>query len=153
LQRKIKDYGKKIKMTPNSNPIKGFRDYDGEEAQKRAEIKKLVDSFEEMDVISDTFSKDYYQRILKKGILLVAVKEDKIIGVCFGTYNIKEKWADLLGIVVRQKIRNQGIGTLLIKKFESIVKDKKLKTIDLYADKKQIKLFNKLKREDLCCFS
>ena len=108
-------------------------------------IKKLVDSFEEMDVISDTFPENYYQRILKKGILLVAIRDNEIIGVCFGTYNLKEKWADLLGLVVKPEFKNSGFGNSLIKKFENIVKSKKLKTIDLYADKKQIRLFNKLK--------
>lgn len=108
------------------------------------EIKKLVDSFKEMDVIPDTFSEQYYQRILKKGILFVAEENNKIIGVCFGDYDLKEKWADLLGLVVKKEFRKKGIGSLLIKEFEKTVKKKKLKTIDLYADKTQLSLFRKL---------
>jgi N-acetylglutamate synthase-like GNAT family acetyltransferase len=109
------------------------------------EIKKLIDSFEEMDVIEETFPEKYYQRILKKGILFVAVNDNRVIGVCFGTYNSKERWSDLLGIAVRKEFRKKGVGTELIKEFERDVRKKKLRTIDLYADKSQIDLFNKLK--------
>lgn len=107
-------------------------------------IKKLVDSSKEMDVIEDTFSIAYYQRILKKGILLVAEENNRLVGVCFGAYNSKEKWADLLGLVVNQRFRNKGIGIALVKEFERMAKKKKLKTIDLYADKTQLNLFKKL---------
>jgi N-acetylglutamate synthase-like GNAT family acetyltransferase len=108
------------------------------------EIKKIVDKFEEMDVIKDTFPETYYRRILKKGILLVAIENNELAGVCFGTYNTKEKWADLLGLVVKEKIRKKGIGSSLVQEFEKIVKSKKLKTIDLYADKTQLRLFKNL---------
>lgn len=108
------------------------------------EIKKFVDSFEEMDVLSETFSGEYYKRILKKGILIVSVENSKIIGVCFGTHNVKEKWADLLGLAIKKKFRKKGIGSALAKEFEEISKKKKLKTIDLYADKLQLNLFGKL---------
>src|SRR3989344_6698419 len=110
-------------------------------------IKKLVDKFEEMDVIKETFPETYYRRILKKGILLVAIESKELVGICFGTYNTKEKWADLLGLVVKKNFRKKGIGSSLIKEFEEIVKNKKLKTIDLYADKTQLQLFKKLSYE------
>jgi N-acetylglutamate synthase-like GNAT family acetyltransferase len=107
-------------------------------------IKEFIDSYEEMDVISETFSKEYYLRIINKGILLVCFNDKELIGVCFGNYNKKEKWADLLGLVVKTNWRKKGIGSSLINEFEKIVKENKLVTIDLYADKKQIKLFNEL---------
>ena len=108
------------------------------------EIKKLIDKFEEMDVIKETFPETYYRRILQKGILIVAIENNKLVGVCFGTYNTKEKWSDLLGLVVKKEFRKKSIGSSLIKEFEKIVKNKKLKTIDLYADKTQLQLFKKL---------
>lgn len=107
------------------------------------EIKQLIDSFAEMDVIPETFPESYYKRILKKGILLVAEENNQIIGVCFGTYNTKEKWADLLGLAVKKEFRNQGYGTKLVNEFEKIAKSKKLKTIDLYADNSQLNLFRR----------
>lgn len=107
-------------------------------------IKKLVDYFEEMDLVPETFPEGYYQRILKKGILLIAEENNEIVGVCFGTYNTKEKWADLLGLVVNLEFRKKGIGISLVKEFERIAKQKKLKTIDLCADKNQLQLFEKL---------
>ena len=107
-------------------------------------VKQLIDSFEEMDIITETFPKKYYERIIKKGILLISEEDNKIVGVCFGTYNVKEKWADLLGLVVAPDFRNKGIGSLLVKEFESFVKKIKLSTIDLYADRKQLQLFRNL---------
>ena len=104
-------------------------------------IKKMVDSFEG-DI--DTFTKKYYERIIKEGILLVAEENKKLVGVCFGNYKTKEKWADLLGVVVIPEFRKKGIASSLIKEFESFVKKNKLKTIYLYADKKEKKLFKKL---------
>jgi len=110
-----------------------------------AQIKKLVDTIEEIDTTQETFSEDYYKRVNRKGILLVAEEKNVIVGVCFGTYNKKEKWADLLGLAVKPSFRSKGLGTSLIKEFEKIVRSKKLKTIDLYSDKKQLRLFKKLK--------
>ena len=108
-------------------------------------IKQLFDSFKEMDIILETFPKNYYKRILEKGILIVAVESEELLGSCFGTYNLKEKWADLLGLAVKKEFQKQRIGSSLIKEFEMICKEKKLKTIDLYSDKAQINLFEKLK--------
>lgn len=108
------------------------------------EIKKFIDSFKEMDVIFETFSEDYYERILKKGILLVSEEDNVIVGVCFGTYNVKEGWADLLGLTVSRKYQGRGIGSSLVREFKNISREKKIKTIDLYADKKQVSLFRGL---------
>lgn len=108
------------------------------------QIKKLVDLSEEMDTIKETFPEGYYKRILRKGILIVAAENYEIIGVCFGTYNTKEKWADLLGLVVKEEFRKRGMGSSLVKEFEKTAKEKKLKTIDLYSDKNQLQLFKKL---------
>ena len=95
---------------------------------KNSEIKKikeLVDEFEEMDLIKETFPEIYYRRILKKGILLVAIENIELVGVCFGTYNTKEKWADLFGLVVKERFRKRGIGSSLAEEFEKTIKDKK----------------------------
>jgi len=109
------------------------------------EVKKLVDSSGEMDITNETFTLDYYKRILRKGVLIIVEENNKIIGVCFGTYNKKEKWADLLGLVVKREFRGKGYGLKLVKEFENFVRDKKLNTIDLYSDPKQINLFKRLK--------
>jgi hypothetical protein len=39
--------------------------------------------------------------------LLVAIENNKLVGVCFGTYNIQEKWADLLGLVVKENLERK----------------------------------------------
>lgn len=107
-------------------------------------VKKLLDSTPEMDSESDTFSLAYIDRVLKKGILLVAEEKGFIVGVCFGNYNSKENWADLLGLVVKPQWRGRGIGEMMVREFEKIVKSNKIKTIDLYSDKLRQKLFKKL---------
>ena len=107
-------------------------------------IKKFVDTFEEMDVVTGTFSEEYYKNLIIKGILIVAEEDNEIIGVCFGKYNIKENWADLLGVVVDKDYQKKGIGSNLVKEFEKIVIDKKINLIDLYADKEQNTLFTNL---------
>lgn len=108
------------------------------------EIKQLVDSHGEMDIIPETFPENYYERILNKGILLVAIINNSLVGVCFETYNTKENWADLLGLVVKEEFMKNGVGSSLVKEFEKIVVDKKIGTIDLYADEKQVNLFSDL---------
>jgi N-acetylglutamate synthase-like GNAT family acetyltransferase len=105
------------------------------------QVKKLIDSYEKS---KEVFSEDYFLRILKKGILLVSIEENNLIGACFGTYNKRENWADLLGIVVDKKSKNKGIGVQLVKEFERIIRIKKIKAIDLYADEKQRLFFKKL---------
>jgi len=109
-----------------------------------SEIKKLIDSTDEMDTTVDTFTESYFKRIQRYGIILVAVDKKKIVGTCFGTFNLKEKWADLLGLAVRKEFRKKGVGYDLVKSFEKeVISKKKISTIDLYADKLQINLFKK----------
>lgn len=106
-------------------------------------IKRIIDSSEEMDADKETFSLNYLRRILKEGILLVTTKEEELIGVCFGKYNPKESWSDLLGIVVDKDFRQQGIASKLIEKFEAIVKEKQIQSIDLYSSINQKDFFKK----------
>ena len=99
-----------------------------------AEIKALIDSAAELDTIKETFSLSYFTRLMEKGIVLIAISKKKVVGVCFGTYSAKEQWADLLGLVVLAKYRNNEIGTQLIHRFEGQVKNLGINTIDLYSD-------------------
>lgn len=110
-----------------------------------AKIKKLVDSSPEMDADMLTFPKMYFKRIIQKEIMLVAEEKKKIIGICFGSYNTKEKWADLLGLVVSKKFRKKGTGKELLEQFELVAKKRKAKTIDFYTNSAYSALLNKLK--------
>ncbi|MBT6690416.1 GNAT family N-acetyltransferase [archaeon] len=108
------------------------------------QIKKFVDSFEEMDVDENTFPESFYERMLKEGILLIAEEKKNIVGVCFGKYNKFEAWSDLLGIVVKPEFHKKGIGRALVKEFEGKVKREGALTIDTYSDIKQKDFFKKL---------
>jgi len=108
------------------------------------DIKTFIDSFEEIDTTEETYSKEYYEKLLDTGILLVATNNENIVGCCFGTYSEKENWADLLVLVVKEKERKKGVGKTLISEFEYLVKSKNISTIDLYGDKTQIDFFTNL---------
>ena len=106
-------------------------------------VKALIESSDEMDADPETFSEEYFKRIIKKGILLVDEEDDEIVGACFGTYKNEEQWADLLGIVVEEKFRNQRRGKALVTAFEEKLSPE-IKTIDLYADETNTHLFDSL---------
>ena len=107
-------------------------------------IKSLVDLAEEMDTTESTFPISYFRRLMRDGIIYVATANSKVVGVCFGTYNGSEGWADILGLVVVPKYRDKNIAKRLVGKFEHFVKRKKIKTIDLYANPARIPLFKQL---------
>lgn len=112
-------------------------------------IKFFVDSFsKELDLDKDTFSKKYYRRILKEGIILIARNNNKIVGVCFGKYNQDENWADLLLIIVDINYRKSGIGKQLILEFENLVKSKNISSIDFYGDEESLNFFKKMGYEE-----
>lgn len=107
-------------------------------------IKRFVDSFDEMDVIDETLTEDYYERILKRGFLLVSEEEGKIIGVCFGSYSKEKKSLNLTGLVVKRDFRGKGIGKALVEEFEKNALKKGIKSIELYASLSQANLFKSL---------
>jgi len=111
-------------------------------------IKKLVDSSESLDTEEDTYTEEYFERLIDEGILLVAVENEKgeadIVGACFGTYSSEEGWADLIGVVVHESLRREGIGKKLVKEFEREASKEDVSTIDLFADKSSTEFFDKL---------
>lgn len=78
-------------------------------------------------------SLNYFKRLIKEGIFLVAEQNSKIIGIVYGEFWKKEDWAELTGVGVLKEFRNQGIGTQLIKEFEKIVYSKNIHNIELFA--------------------
>lgn len=110
-------------------------------------IKELVDSAEEMDTDDSTYTIDYFEKLLSDHLLLVAVKSNdtqSVIGTCFGKYNREQDWADMVGLVVQEGYRNEGIGTELVETFERVVADYNISTIDLFADKTRQSFFEQL---------
>jgi N-acetylglutamate synthase-like GNAT family acetyltransferase len=105
-------------------------------------IKYFVDSVEE-DIIASTYSLNYYKRLHKEGILIVA-ESDGLIGVCFGSFSKKEKWADLLIVAVEASQRKRGTGSMLVLAFEQVANEKGAKTIDYFANETQIEMMKGL---------
>lgn len=112
-----------------------------------SDIKTLVDSAEEMDTDESTYTVNYYEKLLSEHLLLVAVEGDgteSVVGTCFGKYNAEEDWADMIGLVVREAHRNEGIGSELVGTFEQIVAEHNISTIDLFADQSRQSFFDQL---------
>lgn len=107
-------------------------------------IRTIIARTEELDAAPETFSRQYITRIIRRGILLVALVSNTIVGICFGTHNQKENWADLLGLAVLPASRGQGIGRTLVRAFEDAVRHKNIDSIDLYADRDSAGFFEKL---------
>lgn len=115
------------------------------------EIKELVDSAEEMDTDESTYTVDYFEKLLSDHLLLVAVESDgteSVVGTCFGKYDSEQDWADMIGLVVQEEHRNEGIGTKLVEKFEWAVAERDISTIDLFADQSRQSFFDRLGYEE-----
>jgi N-acetylglutamate synthase-like GNAT family acetyltransferase len=116
-----------------------------------SDIKTLVDSAKEMDTDESTYTVDYFEKLLSKQLLLVAVKNydtESVVGTCFGKYSAEEDWADMVGLVVQKGHRNEGIGTELVEAFEQIVAEHDISTIDLFADQSRQSFFDQLGYEE-----
>lgn len=108
-----------------------------------AEIKAFVDSSPEVDAEETTYTEEYFGRLLEEQILLVDEQEGRIMGVCFGTFNEPEGWADLLAVVVDENLREEGVGSALVKRFQELMPPG-VRSIDTYASAESQKLFDNL---------
>ena len=106
------------------------------------QIIEIVKSEPNMDASDNTFSEEYFKEILSHHILLVEEHDEEIVGLCFGKYSEEQEWADILGLVVLEKYRGQGIGTELTNTFEELL-PKGIHSIDLYATPSEAKFFEK----------
>jgi len=114
-------------------------------------IKELVDSAKEMDTDESTYTVNYFEKLLSDHLLLVAVESDgteSVVGTCFGKYDSEQDWADMVGLVVQEEHRNEGIGTELVEKFERVVAEHDISTIDLFADQSRQSFFDQLGYEE-----
>jgi N-acetylglutamate synthase-like GNAT family acetyltransferase len=113
------------------------------------DVKEVIDNAEEMDTDESTYTIEYFESILADHILLVAdAEQNSVVGACFGKYNREEDWADMVGLVVHEDYRNEGIGTKLVETFEQKVKARDISTIDLFADHSRKSFFDQLGYEE-----
>ena len=105
------------------------------------EIKYLTDEYESLaSLILESFpdinTKENIIESLKNSpyLSLIAVKDNNVIG-----HIIKNKTAFYLNYVcVASSERNQGIGTLLLKKVEEIAKEKNVNSIEFTSNKRRL---------------
>lgn len=113
------------------------------------EIKYLTDEFESLaNLILECFpninTKENIIEALKNSpyLSLIAVKNDNVIGhimIDIKTDIIKNKTVFYLNYVcVASSERNQGIGTLLLKKVEEIAKEKNVNSIEFTSNKRRL---------------
>lgn len=87
--------------------------------------------------LGEGYSTEYYLRLIRdieKSVFLVAEYKREIVGLVFGEYSKEEDWAELIGVSVKRGYRNQGIGFKLIKKFEEIIKSKRIGSIEILCN-------------------
>lgn len=87
----------------------------------------------------------------KNNYIYVSIHENEVVGFIYGKINNKktdkEKTAKILFIYVKEKYRNQGIGTMLINKLTEQLKYDGICYIDIQVycnNKDAINLYNKL---------
>lgn len=113
------------------------------------EIKYLTDEYESLaNLILESFpdinTKENIIESLKNSpyLSLIAVKDNNVIGhIMIDIRNdiIKNKTAFYLNYVcVASSERNQGIGTLLLKKVEEIAKEKNVNSIEFTSNKRRL---------------
>ena len=113
------------------------------------EIKYLTDEYESLaNLILESFpdinTKENIIESLKNSpyLSLIAVKDNNIIGhimIDIRTDIIKNKTVFYLNYVcVASSERNQGIGTLLLKKVEEIAKEKNVNSIEFTSNKRRL---------------
>ena len=113
------------------------------------EIKYLTDEYESLaNLILESFpdinTEENIIESLKNSpyLSLIAVKDNNVIGhimIDIRTDIIKNKTAFYLNYVcVASSERNQGIGTLLLKKVEEIAKEKNVNSIEFTSNKRRL---------------
>ncbi len=113
------------------------------------EIKYLTDEYESLaSLILESFpdinTKENIIESLKNSpyLSLIAVKDNNVIGhimIDIRTDIIKNKTVFYLNYVcVASSERNQGIGTLLLKKVEEIAKEKNVNSIEFTSNKRRL---------------
>lgn len=113
------------------------------------EIKYLTDEYESLaNLILESFpdinTKENIIESLKNSpyLSLIAVKDNNVIGhimIDIRTDIIKNKTVFYLNYVcVASSERNQGIGTLLLKKVEEIAKEKNVNSIEFTSNKRRL---------------
>ena len=84
---------------------------------------------------------EYFEDMIKKGIVFVAQIENKIVGylagsICEPISYITESFAELDNMCIDNEYRRFGIGTLLISSFKEYCKEKKIPNIKVTASAK-----------------
>jgi len=95
----------------------------------------LITEILKIDELGRGYSREYFKRLVKSrgGIFIVADHNSKIVGVVFGESNKKENWAELSGIAVLEKYRNNGISSIFLREFETRVKNHGVNFIETFA--------------------
>lgn len=78
------------------------------------------------------FKRDWLYDYIHDGLFFVADKENKVVGLIIGE-KLKLTGAIVWMFVVQEDLRNQGIGTLLMNRFEKTCKQKEIDWIILYG--------------------
>ena len=94
-------------------------------------IKELDWSF----LLYGEYSMEYFKRLIESEEAIFLVADDKsiskIVGLAYGEFNIKEDWAELMGIAILERFRRKGIGMRFIRLFEEIIRNKRISFLEV----------------------
>lgn len=95
----------------------------------------------------ENFGTKYFIDMINNQIILVAEKNNNIVGYLAGTIDKKftyvdKKTAEIENLFILDKYRNLGIGKMLISEFKKICKENNVKRIIVTAASQNIKAIN-----------
>jgi len=100
-----------------------------EDLENLGELLKI----KEISWRGEGYSIEYFKRLVREGVILVAEIDSKIVGFVFGEFSKEEDWAELTGVAVLEEHRGKGIGSKLINEFENVIRGKKISSIEVNA--------------------
>ena len=88
--------------------------------------------------------KQYFEDLIINNYVIVAIKDDKIVGYLAGSINEKGsyeeiQYGEINNMLVDNNFRGLGIGKLLIDKFKQYCKDNNINNLKVVASAKNIK--------------
>lgn len=82
---------------------------------------------------------DYAQKLITKATLCTEMMDNKLVGLVAGyTENIYENMAYIAVVAILKEYHHKGIATHLLKEFFEICKKKKIVSIHVYTDTKNV---------------
>ena len=122
------------------------------DANELIEFVEEIDDLFPIKISSKVNIPEYINKLLEKGIIVIAKNNNKIIGVVTGYINDferKEAYISMVGI--KKEYQNKGIGKILVNIFSNIAFNSKFERIKLETHRDNSNAINFYKRNNFIC--